>query len=61
MDDKFDKISSLGLIKPEGLDRMSIESLNIYLAELEEESFRVKNEITKKSQYLSKADAIFDK
>ena len=46
-------------LKPLELERMSVTSLNEYLNELEKECLRVKNEINKKTQYISNADSFF--
>ena len=48
-------------LKPLELERMSVTSLNEYLNALEKECLRVKNEINKKTQYISNADSFFDK
>ncbi len=47
--------------KPKNLDPLSIDELNDYIAELEAEIARVKQEIAKKSAHLSAAAAFFKK
>lgn len=47
--------------KPKNLDPLSIDELNDYIAELEAEIARVKQDIAKKSAHLSAAAAFFKK
>ncbi len=44
---------------PRVLDDMSVDALNAYAGELEEELERVQGAIAAKSDYLSKADSLF--
>ena len=41
------------------LDELSVDSLRVYVAELEVEVERVKEEISRKSNYKASADAMF--
>ena len=44
---------------PRVLDEMSVDALNHYAGQLEEELERVRGAIRAKSDYLSKADSLF--
>ena len=44
---------------PRVLDDMSVDALNAYAGQLEEELERVRGAIRAKSDYLSKADSLF--
>ncbi len=49
------------LVVARTLDRMSIDELNGYIAELEEEIARVRADIKKKQAFMTGADALFKK
>ena len=44
---------------PRMLDEMSVDALNVYAGQLEEELGRVRSAIKAKSDYLSEADSLF--
>lgn len=47
--------------KPRALDKLSVEDLREYVAQMKEEIARVEAEISKKEKHLSAADALFRK
>jgi len=56
-----DDAPRLKLVVARVLDRMSIDELNGYIAELEEEIARVRADIKKKQSVMSGAEAFFKK
>lgn len=59
MDDDFALPKPAEGFQPQILDDMSVEALEAYAKELEDEMARVRKEIGKKSNYRSEADALF--
>lgn len=47
--------------KPKSLDPLSVDELNAYIQELEDEIVRVRGEIARKSAHLNAAAAFFKK
>jgi uncharacterized small protein (DUF1192 family) len=56
-----DELPRPKLVVARPLDRMSVDELNGYIAELEEEIARVSADIKKKQSHMSGAEALFRK
>jgi uncharacterized small protein (DUF1192 family) len=58
-DDDLDPLTKKA--KPRALDKMSVDDLREYMADLDDEKRRVTAEIAKKEKHLQAADALFRK